>query len=104
MNGRRYGSPWAYPGDIHEIRVSYRCLHPPHIYRDLDGYWCMPPVIRLVTPTTMKAPEGFEHVVQPRAAHITMLPILARIEAFSFDDWEASQHIHRFGVDPVCSS
>jgi hypothetical protein len=104
MSGYRYGSPWAYPGDIHEIRVSYRCLQPPHIYRDLDGYWCMPPVIRFVTPSTMKAPRGFEHVVQPRAVHIAMLPILKAMMISPIEDWVPTKHIHRFGVDRVCSS
>jgi hypothetical protein len=93
-----YGPPWAYPGDVNKLRINERCLKPPHIYRDFGGYFCEPPVIRVVVPGLMKAPSGFEAVVQPRAKHIVMLPIMT-MPPIDFSSWTPPVHIFQFGVD-----
>lgn len=100
MSGYCYGVPYRMPWDVNQIKINERCLKPPHIYRDLDGYFCEPPVIRRVTPGLMKAPEGFkEAVVQPRAAHIAMLPILTRMVVFDFESYVPTPRVFQFGVD-----
>lgn len=101
MSGQRFSIPLALPWDVNVIRVNYRCLEGPRVYRDFDGYFSEPPVIRRVTAGFVSAPKGFDVVVQPRAAHIAMLPILKQMMSLSLDDWKATPHIHRFGVDRV---
>lgn len=90
--------PYRLPWDVNVIRVNYRCLKPPYIHKDLDGYFCMPPVVRSLIPTLVEVPKGFaEAVVQPRAVHVATLPIMQRIVDFNFDD--LPPHIFEFGVD-----
>lgn len=99
MSGYCYGVPYRMPWDVNEIRINERCLKPPHIYRDLDGYFCEPPVIRVVTAKVMEAPKGFEGVVQPRALHVAMLPILKHMTTIEFDSYAPPRRVFQFGVD-----
>jgi len=97
MSGRCYGPPWRLPYDVNQLRINYRCLEAPKPYMDLEGFWCMPPVIRRVNIGLIEAPKGFIDVVQPRAAHIAMLPIMER--TFDFDFNNLPPYIFKFGVD-----
>lgn len=101
MSGWRFHIPLALPWDVNVIKVNYRCLEAPRVYLDFDGYFSEPPVIRRVTAGFVSAPKGFTDVVQPRAAHIAMLPILKQMMSLSLDGWKPTPHIHRFGVDHV---
>lgn len=99
MSGWGFHPPYALPWDVNVIKVNYRCLDVPHIHRDLDGYFTEPPVFRSITAKLMEAPKGFTSVVQPRAAHIAMLPILTQVAKFDFDSYKAPMRIFQFGVD-----
>lgn len=87
--------PYRLPWDVNVIRVNYRCLKPPHIYTDLDGYFCMPPVVRSIVATVMEAPKGFTSLPQPRAEHIAALPIMRDFDLSAY----YAPPVFEFGVD-----
>lgn len=99
MSGWGFRPPYALPWDVNAIKVNYRCLDVPYIHRDHAGYFTEPPIIRSITVKLMEAPKGFTDVVQPRAAHIAMLPILTRMAAFDLDSYTPPLRIFQFGVD-----
>ena len=91
--------PYRLPWDVNVVRVNYRCLKPPVPYTDLDGYYCMPPVIRRIVPGLIEVPKSGVVPIQPRALHEMMLPILERFTAAPLDFDSLPPHIFEFGVD-----